>query len=116
MASEKAQLTEACLEANVLRQAAVPGAQAPGDRWYHLGQTNSGGGIYNNTVQLPAVSCLGGSAAKREGAWATRLPAGQRLPGGAGGRQPHAAVWASRLPAHPPTHLHPPVHLYPRRA
>ena len=57
VASERAQLTEACLEAGVLRQADVPGAQAPGDRWLHLGQQNTGGGLYNASVQLPAVSC-----------------------------------------------------------
>lgn len=93
VASERAQLTEACLDRNILRQANVPGAQvgcgaaahvaclllrtlpagralnllllltdgafiglpqAPGDPFYHLGQT-SAGPDYQMSFQLPPV-------------------------------------------------------------
>lgn len=54
-ASEKAQLSEECLNQNIVRQAAVPGAQAPGDPFYHLGQTGNAF-TYRMPYQLPQVS------------------------------------------------------------
>lgn len=57
-ASEKAQLTEACLDQNVLRQADVPGAQAPGDPFYHLGQIGNAY-TYRLRYQLPQVGAGG---------------------------------------------------------
>jgi hypothetical protein len=57
-ADERAQLTETCLDANQLKQADVPGAQAPGDAWYHLGTVNQGS--YSTPYQLPAgLTCDG---------------------------------------------------------
>ena len=62
-AAEAAALTEACLEAGVLTQAAVPGAQAPGDRWLHLGTAPTGSSEYNASFVLPAnVTCDGVTA------------------------------------------------------
>lgn len=58
IAEETAQLTESCLNEHVLTQAAVPGAQNPGDRWYHTG--SSGVGTYTFNYQLPAgLNCDG---------------------------------------------------------
>ncbi|KAK2078077.1 hypothetical protein QBZ16_003945 [Prototheca wickerhamii] len=58
IAEETAQLTENCLNEHVLTQAAVPGAQNPGDRWYHTG--SSGAGTYTFNYQLPAgLNCDG---------------------------------------------------------
>jgi len=55
VASETAQLTEECFNNNVLVQADVPGAQAPGDRWQHLGATHAEGyqGTFEAVYQLP---------------------------------------------------------------
>lgn len=71
-ASEKAQLTEACLDQHVLRQAAVPGAQAPGDPYYHLGQTGNAF-TYRMPYQLPQAS--GAGVAVRAAGWAKPTPA-----------------------------------------
>ncbi|KAL4857482.1 Peptidyl-prolyl cis-trans isomerase FKBP13 [Chlorella vulgaris] len=58
VASEKAQLTEACLDQHALVQANVPGAQAPGDRYYHLGSNDQPS--YTMPYQLPSgLSCDG---------------------------------------------------------
>ncbi|PRW59440.1 DNA damage checkpoint isoform A [Chlorella sorokiniana] len=62
-ASEKAQLTEDCLNQNVLRQAAVPGAQAPGDPYYHLGQIGNAF-TYRVPYQLPQNLTCDGQTAK----------------------------------------------------
>ena len=65
VAAETAQLTEACLEANVLRQANVPGAQAPGDRWFHLGSTPIPAPMtYTAALQLPPGLVCDGVTAK----------------------------------------------------
>ncbi|KDD72986.1 hypothetical protein H632_c2659p0, partial [Helicosporidium sp. ATCC 50920] len=56
--AERTQLTDACLDQNILVQADVPGAQAPGDRYYHLGA--EGQGTYTMQYQLPkGLSCDG---------------------------------------------------------
>ena len=65
VAAEAAQLTEACLEANVLKQANVPGAQAPGDRWFHLGATPIAAPMtYTAALQLPPGLVCDGVTAK----------------------------------------------------
>ena len=55
---ETEQLTDECFESGTLRQADVPGAQSPGDLWYHLGPSpqNYSMGVpltYTSKYQLP---------------------------------------------------------------
>jgi hypothetical protein len=66
-ADEKAALTEACLDAHVLKQADVAGSQAPGSAYYFMGgeadQGYSPPREYAATYTLPAgLSCDGASA------------------------------------------------------
>ena len=66
-ADERAALTEACLDAHVLKQADVAGAQAPGAAYLFLGggpeQGYSPPREYAATFSLPAgLSCDGASA------------------------------------------------------
>jgi hypothetical protein len=61
---ERNQLTEACLDANVLVQADVPGAQTPGERYYNLGSDPSSTGRYTMKYKLPKGLTCDGVAAK----------------------------------------------------
>ena len=64
-AAEPAALTEACLDANVLVQAGVAGAQAPGQRWYYLGTVPPAvaPASYTSYWQLPpGLTCDGTTA------------------------------------------------------
>lgn len=57
-ADETSQLTDACFNQNVLVQANVAGAQAPGDAYLHLGSVNNG--TYTTYYQLPSgLTCDG---------------------------------------------------------
>ena len=61
-AAEAAALTEGCLDAAVLVQADVPGAQAPGDPWFHLGAMHPEGWRGNVSTALalpPGLTCDG---------------------------------------------------------
>jgi hypothetical protein len=67
-ADEKAALTEACLDAHVLKQAEVAGAQAPGSAYFFMGNGNdqyySPPREYAATYTLPAGLSCDGAAAK----------------------------------------------------
>jgi hypothetical protein len=67
-AEEKAALTEACLEAHVLKQADVTGAQEPNGRFYFLGNHSDNGyyppKLFHHTFQLPSGLVCDGASEK----------------------------------------------------
>jgi hypothetical protein len=61
---EARELTDECLDRNVLLQAAVPGAQAPGERWFYTSPEHGGQSTnYTMYYQLPEnLECDGVSS------------------------------------------------------
>ena len=51
--SEKAQLTEECLEEHVLKQANIPQAQSPGEEWFYTKPSDPSTTEYTMYYQLP---------------------------------------------------------------
>lgn len=60
--AENAAMSEACLDSNILTQADVDEAQAPGDAYYHLGSTSASD--YTMYYQLPSGLTCDGTSAK----------------------------------------------------
>ncbi|KAG7675266.1 hypothetical protein Ndes2526B_g08133 [Nannochloris sp. 'desiccata'] len=63
-ADEKAALTYACLDENILKQADIPGAQVPNGRYYFMGNASDNGfyppKLFHHTFQLPrGLTCDG---------------------------------------------------------
>lgn len=66
IAAEQEQLSEDCFQQSVLKQANVPGAQAPGDPWFHLGRIETTGATttFTASYQLPKDLVCDGQTAK----------------------------------------------------